>query len=123
MPLWRCGLSCRRGAGRQSRYHYINGTIRGAISRAEVPVTKKPIGFVPADGKRPDDLTSAPWREGRSVTWNTTITYTVADSYLAATSITAGAAAEAAAERMTSKYAALIQHHMLAIESFGPYLC
>jgi hypothetical protein len=55
-----------------------------------------------------------PWREGRSITWDVTIADTVADSYLAATSITAGAAAEAAAERKTSKYAALMQHHLFA---------
>jgi hypothetical protein len=64
-----------------------------------------------------------PWREGRSITWDVTIADTVADSYLAATSITAGAAAEAAAERKTSKYAALMQHHLfapIAIETFGP---
>jgi hypothetical protein len=43
-------------------------------------------------------------------------------SYLAATSITTGAAAEAAAERKTSKYAALMPHHLfgpIAIETFG----
>ena len=64
-----------------------------------------------------------PWREGKSITWDVTITDTVADSYLAATSTTAGAAAEAAAERKTFKYAALMQLNLfapLAIETFGP---
>ena len=52
--------------------------------------------------------------------WNTekmfrisTEFFNSADSYLAATSTTAGAAAEAAAERKTSKYAALMQLHLL----------
>jgi hypothetical protein len=61
-------------------------------------------------------------REGQSIIWDVTIADTAADSYLAATCITAGAAAESAAERKTSKYAALMQHHLFAptaIETFG----
>ena len=46
-------------------------------------------------------------RERKSITWDVTIADTVADSYLAATSTTAGAAAEEAAERKTLKYAAI----------------
>jgi hypothetical protein len=64
-----------------------------------------------------------PCREGQSITWDVTIADTVTDSYLAATSITAGAAAEAAAERKTSKYTALMQHDLfapVATETFGP---
>jgi hypothetical protein len=52
-----------------------------------------------------------------------TIADTVAGSYLAATSITADAVAEAAAECKTSKYAALVRHHLfapIAIETLGP---
>ena len=117
------GLSCRRSAGRQSRHHYINDIIWRAFSRAGVPATKEPVGLVRADGKRPDGITLVPWREGKSITWDVTIADTVADSYLAATSTTAGAAAEAAAERKNLKYAALMQFNLfapLAIETFGP---
>jgi hypothetical protein len=46
--------------------------------------------------------------------WDVTIPGTVTDSYLAVTSIAAGAVAEAAAERETSKHAALVQLHQLA---------
>jgi hypothetical protein len=47
----------------------------------------------------------------------------VAESYLANTSVTAGAAAEAAAERKTAKYTALSHQYLfapVAIETFGP---
>ena len=57
------------------------------------------------------------------MTWDVTVADTVAESYLAATSTTAGAAAEAAAERKTTKYVTLMQHHLfvpVAIETFGP---
>jgi hypothetical protein len=64
-----------------------------------------------------------PQCKGESINWDITIADTIADSYLAATSITAGAAAEAAAERMTSKNATLMHHHLfetIAVDIFGP---
>jgi hypothetical protein len=117
------GLSCRRSAGRQSRHHYINDLIWRALARSGVPATKEPNGLVRSDGKRPDGMTLVPWREGKTVTWDVTVADTVASSYLAATSITAGAAAMAAVERKSLKYASLMQHHLfvpIAIETFGP---
>jgi len=50
-------------------------------------------------------LTSIPWREGRSSTWDVTVTNTVAASYVAITSARAAVAAEAAAQRTVIKYA------------------
>ena len=51
---------------------------------------EEPQGLLRADGKRPDGLTLIPWREGHSMTWNVTVCNTVAESYLAVTSVTAG---------------------------------
>jgi len=117
------GLSCRRSAGRQSRHHYLNDLIWRALTRAGIPATKEPNGLARTDGKRPDGLTLVPWREGKTVTWDVTVAYTVAGSYLPITSNTAGAAAAAAAERKTAKYTELLRHHLfvpIAIETFGP---
>jgi hypothetical protein len=118
------GLSCRHSAGRSSRHHYLNDLLWRAITRAGVPATKEPNGLYRADGKRPDGLTLVPWREGRSVAWDVTVADTVADSYLAITSVTAGAAAQAAAERKNAKYTEAGNHHIfipIAIETFGPF--
>ena len=64
-----------------------------------------------------------PWREGQSVTWDVTVADTIADSYIAGTSVTAGSAAEAAAERKVAKHTDLARHLLfvpIALETFGP---
>ena len=74
------------------------------------------------DGKRPDGLTSIPWREGRSATWDVTVTSTVAASYVTMNSVCAASAAEAAAQRKESKYAEIMRSHLfypLAFETMG----
>ena len=57
------------------------------------------------------------------MTWDATVTDTVAESYLAITATEAAAAAEAAAGRKEAKYAQIINSHIfipLAFETFGP---
>jgi len=57
------------------------------------------------------------------MTWDVTVTDTLAESYLLATSSAAGAAAEGAAERKELKYQSLVQSHTfipLAFETLGP---
>jgi hypothetical protein len=82
-------LSCRVSAGRQARHHYINDLIYRALVRAGVPATNEPKDLLRAHGKRPDGLKLVPWQEGHSITWDAAIAYTVAESYLANTSVTA----------------------------------
>src|SRR6218665_2585684 len=81
------------------------------------------VGLLRTDGKRPDGLTLIPWRAGRSLVWDVTVTDTLANSYLPRTSRTAGAAAEMAADRQEAKYTLLAAvHHFvpLAFETMGP---
>ena len=66
-----------------------------------IPAAKEPSGLLRSDGKRPDGLTLIPWKNGRCVTWDVTVTDTLAQSYLPVTAGTSGGAAEAAAERKT----------------------
>ena len=57
------------------------------------------------------------------MTWDVTITDTLAESYLASTSVGAGAAAEGAASRKELKYQSLATTHSfypLAFETLGP---
>jgi hypothetical protein len=117
------GLACRRSAGRTSRHHAINDLIWRALNRADVPSVKEPVGLLRSDGKRPDGLTQIPWQGGRCMTWDVTVTDTLADSYLATTSLVAGSAAEGAASRKELKYQLLDTTHTfvpLAFETFGP---
>ena len=57
------------------------------------------------------------------MTWDVTVTDTLADSYIQATSSSGGGAAEGAANRKELKYQALARTHTfisLAYETFGP---
>ena len=81
------------------------------------------MGLIRDDGKRPDGLTLIPWRGGRPLTWDVTVIHPLADSYVATSSREAGAAAELAAERKSSKYAALLSTCLftpIAFETLGP---
>ena len=57
------------------------------------------------------------------MTWDVTVTDTLAESYLDTTSVVAGSAAEGAASRKELKYQMLSNTHTfvpLAFETFGP---
>jgi hypothetical protein len=117
------GLSCRRSAGRAIRHHQVNDLIWRALNRAGVPSVKEPTGLFRTDGKRPDGLTQIPWQGGRCLTWDVTVTDTMAESYLDSTAVTAGAAAESAASRKEDKYQVLQSSYTfvpIALETFGP---
>jgi len=64
------------------------------------------------DGKRPEGVTLIAWKDGGCVTWDVTVTDTMAQSYLPPTSQTSGAAAEAVADRKTAKYASMTQAYL-----------
>ena len=86
-------------------------------------MSKEPSGLSRSDGKRPDGLTLIPWRAGRSLIWDVTVSCTTADSYLEASSREAGAAAELAASNKMVKYARLSSQGEfvpIAVESHGP---
>ena len=117
------GLACRRSAGRSARHSHINDIIWRALKRAGVPSTKEPSGLSRTDGKRPDGLTLIPWQNGRSLIWDVTIADTLAASHLPHTSVTAGAAADSAADRKETKYASLATTYQfipISCETLGP---
>lgn len=119
------GLSCRQGAARATRHQQLNDLIYRALRRADVPAAKEPSGLSRSDGKRPDGLTLIPWQQGRCLTWDVTVTDTLAASYSSISSTSSGAVAEAAATRKTAKYTTLVDTYMfvpVAIETLGP-LC
>jgi len=72
------GLAWRHCAGRSSCHHAINDLIWRALIRADVPAVKEPVGLLRSDGKQPDGLTQIPWQEGGCLTWDVTVTDTLA---------------------------------------------
>jgi hypothetical protein len=87
--------------------------------KAGVPSLKEPRGMTRMDWKRPDGLTSIPWREDRSATWDITVTNMVAVSYLPISSSTAAVAAETAAQREETKYSEISKNISLFPLAFG----
>ena len=117
------GLSCKKNTGKTARHAHMNDIIHRALVRAGVSSVKEPAGMSRSDGKRPDGLTLVPWQGGRNAVWDVTVIDTLAVSYLPATSVTAGSAADIAAARKEAKYAELATTHTfvpLAFESLGP---
>lgn len=95
-----------------------------AFSSAGVPAMKEPTGLARNDGKRPDGLTLVPWSCGKALTWDVTIATTLADSYIASSSRSAGSAAEAAAARKVQKYADIPANYIfkpIAVETLGVF--
>ena len=79
-------------------------------------------GLVRSDGKRPDGCTLIPWCSGKSLTWDVTAAFTVADSYVQASSRELGAVAELSATRK-QPYSMLTGTHIfqpLAFEFHSP---
>jgi hypothetical protein len=115
-------LSCKMNSGRIARHNYLNDIIYHALVKAGVPSTKEPAGLSRTDGKRPDGLTLVPWLAGKNAVWDVTVSDTLASSYLSATSVTAGSAAELACTRKEHKYSELSNNYLfipLAFESLG----
>ena len=117
------GLSCKRSKGKMPRHQQINDLVWRALIRANIPAIKEPAGLLRSDGKRPHVLTQIPWQAGKCLTWDVTIAETLAPSYLASTSASAGSAAENAATKKAAKFYDLARTHIfcpLAFESLGP---
>src|SRR6218665_2514 len=85
---------------------------------AGIPATKEPTGLSRTDGKRTDGLALIPWRMGRSLIWDATVTDPLAASYLPSTSVAAAAAAVQAADRKCAKYDILSNNY-----HFVPLAC
>jgi Reverse transcriptase (RNA-dependent DNA polymerase) len=115
-------LSCKYVSGRRMRHEALNNIIFNAMHRADIPSVKEPPGLSRTDGKRPDGLTLIPWQTGKCVTWDVTVADTMAQSYISASSKSAGGAANLASIRKEGKYADLTKNYIfapIAIETFG----
>ena len=118
------GLSCTRSAGRSSRHRQINDIVYRALVRAQIGATKEPMGLIPNSNLRPDGVTGIPWRQGKCLVWDATVSDTLAASHLQNTSVVAGSAAKQAAVFKCQKYSTLSATHVvmpISIETFGAW--
>ena len=117
------GLSCKSSAGRIPRHTNVNFLLKKAFSSANYSANLEPVGLSRDDGKRPDGWTTFPYKRGKSLVWDFTCNDTLASSYIADTSRSAGAAAEAGERLKFAKYLDLQQEFYfvpVAIETLGP---
>ena len=99
-------------------------TSHRALVAAKVPSCLEPVGLYRTDGKRPDGITVAPWKNGKLLVWDTTCPDTFASSYSSSATREAGAVAALAEERKTAKDAHLNPTHAfspVAIETSGVF--
>ena len=119
------GLLCKLGSGKHSRHASINDIIYRSSYHADIPAVKEPIGLTRTDGKRSDGSTLVPWSAGKFVLWDVTITDTMAPSYAAISSVSAGLVAEQSSARKLAKYSELAINHIfvpIAMESLVLYV-
>ena len=119
------GLSCIKSAGRQSRHSQINDIIHRAFISAGVLATRELVGLCNSAGvtaKRPDGVTTVPWKKGRCLAWDATCPDTFANSHIQMSGVSAGSAAKTAEDKKRAKYSDLtagIDFVPIAIESTG----
>ena len=116
-------LPCKLGSGKHSRHASINDIIYRVCCRADNPAVKEPRGLTRTDGKRPDGSTLVPWSAGKCVIWDVTISDTMAPSYAAISSVSAGLVTKQSSARKLTKFSELAINHIfvpIAMESFGP---
>eukprot|EP00731_Ephydatia_muelleri_P014934 Em0008g654a len=116
--------SCKRSAGRHYRHSAINDIIHRALVAAHVPSRLEPSGLYCSDGKRPDGITTVPWKCGQLLVWDATCPDTYAPSYSTIAAQQAGAVGQQAEDKKAQKYKHLSSHHFftpVAIETSGVY--
>ena len=102
----------------------MNDIIWRTIKRAQVPAVKEQVSLTLEDNERPDVTTLLPWAKGKPLAWDVTVPDTYAESHIADTVSTPGAAAHQAAQHKIAKYSKLASTHMFyptAIETAGTW--
>ena len=102
------GLSCRFNAGRFPRHAELNTIVKRALAQVNVPSILEPNGLSRNDGKRPDGLTLYPWKQGKCLTWDVTVTDTYCTTNLMESATSPAAAATHAEDQKRLKYSDII---------------
>ena len=101
-------LSCRFSAGRFPRHSAINNIIKRSLDTAGLHSILEPVGLDRGDGRRPDGVTSFPFKGGKALAWNATCTDSFSASNLYSTILNPGSASSAAEDLKRRKYPQLV---------------
>ena len=72
----------------------LQDIIQKALSSADYAAIAEPKGLFNMDSKRPDGMTTFPYKVGKPLAWDFTCVDTVADSYFHKSSLEAGKTAD-----------------------------
>ena len=120
----RHGLSCEKAAlSRNARHNNANSLIQKALTSAEFAAISEPKGLFSTDKKRPDGMTTYPYKEGKPLAWDYTCVDTTCASYSHQSAKEGGKAAEMAEEKKKNKYSHLTDYFFIPIgaETLGPF--
>ena len=121
-PVVYTALFVRKLRAEQLGIMPLNDLVARGFASAGIPVTKEPSGLFRSDGKRPDGLSLIPWLNGKSLCWDVTVIYPLAESYVNEAAREAGTAAEIAASRKEAKHADIDSRFVfepIAVETLG----
>ena len=120
----RHGLSCNKAAiSRNARHNHANSLIQKALTTAEFAAIWEPKGLFATDKKRPDGMTTFPYKGGKSLAWDFTVVDTVCATYCQTSAEEPCKTAEQAELRKIHKYRHLTDFHFIPIgaETLGPF--
>jgi hypothetical protein len=120
----RHGLSCNKAAiSRNARHNHANSLIQKALTSAEFAAIWEPKGLFATDKKRPDGMTTFPYKGGKSLAWDFTVVDTVCATYCHKSAEEPCKTAEQAELRKIHKYRHLTDFHFIPIgaETLGPF--
>ena len=102
------GLSCRLNEGRLPRHAKINSIIKRCLGKIDLPRILEPSGLDRSDGRRPDGITTFPWKHGKRLVWDATVVDASSKSHIIASSIESGSSAKSAEILKSRKYQGLV---------------
>ena len=115
-------LSCRFSAGRFFRHSAISNIIRRTIDTPGLNSILEPVGLDRGDGRRPDGVTSFPFKCGEALAWDATCTDSFSTSNPNSFILNPSSASSAAEDLNRRKYSQLVtdfEFVPVAVETSG----
>ena len=115
-------LSCRFSAGRFPRHSAVNSIIKRSIDTVGLHSILEEVGLDRGDGRRPDGVTSFPFKGGKAFAWDTSCTDLFSTSnlcFIILNPCSASSAAEDLKRRKCSQLVADFEFVSVAVETSG----
>ena len=90
------------------RHSTINNIIKRSFDTTGLHSILEPVGLDRGDGRRPDGVTSFPFKGGNALAWDATCTDSFSASNLCSTILNPGSASSAAEDLKIRKYSQLV---------------